>query len=440
MSYTFDQKMKSSLTAIFLAFASVCSGDTLRISELANAAGDGSERMTLKTKDGEEELFVKTKTVIADGDVKEAWPDPTSGGQISVKLNEDGGEKLKQTTAAMQHGRDRLAIIVDGVLISAPVVQATLGSSFVISGFKDKDFNDLDDLARKMSGRPPRPEGQDPEPPKAHPKVETVPFTEEEYQANKAMREKMGLYHIESVPTEQELNKVLNKGMGREEVFKLFGKPYMASDKPHDDDFYFIYQIAPEKRPDNPKREVLPDGFKVDFTDGKLSRWSHTYSNASREEKVVGREDPTLRAILPEIDFLSGDVDFFAYIEGIVIPDPKQSVNKRDLGDLISIVMMVSSSFDEDSKKATLNADCDLMKTLSHSFPDVAALRQGAKNGRVRIDKLNEILSPYAFGEKELPVKTKQVEQGGTGQPATRPESKSEAGDKPQSESEGRSR
>jgi hypothetical protein len=59
------------------------------------------------------------------------------------------------------------------------------------------------------------------------------------------------------------------------------------------------------------------------------------------------------------------------------------------------------------------------MKTLSHSFPDVAALRQGAKNGRVRIDKLNEILSPYAFGEKELPVKTKQVEQGGTGQPAT---------------------
>jgi hypothetical protein len=36
--------------------------------------------------------------------------------------------------------------------------------------------------------------------------------------------------------------------------------------------------------------------------------------------------------------------------------------------------------------------------------------------------------------------KDNQAEQGGTGQPATRPESKSEGGDKPQSESKGRSR
>jgi len=45
----------------------------------------------------------------------------------------------------------------------------------------------------------------------------------------------------------------------------------------------------------------------------------------------------------------------------------------------------------------------------------------------------------------ELIVKTplfpkKTAEQAGTGQPATRPESKSEGGDKPQPEAEGRSR
>ncbi len=278
--------MKPILAVIFLIVAGVCSGDTLRISELADGAGEGSERMVLKNEGGEEVLFVKTQAVLGDDDVKEAWPDPTFDGQITVKLNEDGGKKLKQATARMQHGRDRLAIIVDGRLISAPVVQATLGSSFVISGFKDMEFRGLDDLARKMSGRPPRPEGEAPEPPKPLPKIETVPFTEEEYQANKSMREKMGLFHIDSVPTEDELNKILRKGMGRDEVFKLFGKPYMASDKPHDDNFYLIYQIAPEKRPDNPKREMLPDGFKADFSDGKLSRWSHTYSNAPREEKA----------------------------------------------------------------------------------------------------------------------------------------------------------
>jgi hypothetical protein len=42
--------------------------------------------------------------------------------------------------------------------------------------------------------------------------------------------------------------------------------------------------------------------------------------------------------------------------------------------------------------------------------------------------------------EEKLLLKNKRVEQDGTGQPATRPESKPEGGDKPQSESEGRSR
>jgi outer membrane protein assembly factor BamE (lipoprotein component of BamABCDE complex) len=398
--------MKPILAIIFLTIAGSCCGDTLRISELAVGAGEGSERMVIKHEDAEEALFVKTQSVVGDADVKEAWPDPSDGGQIIVKLNDAGGKKLRDITARMKHGQDRLALIVDGRLISAPVVQATLDSSFVISGFKDKQLRDLDDLARKMSGRPPRPEGEEPEPPKPHPKIETVPFTEEEYQANKAMREKMGHFHIDSVPTEEELNKVLRKGMGRDEVLKLFGKPYMASEKPHADNIYLIYQIAPEKRPDNPRREMLPNGFKVDFSNGKLSSWSHTHSNESREEKVVGREEPTLRAILPEMDLSSGDADLVAFVEGIVVPDPKQSVNKRDLGDLISIAMMLSSTLDKDSKEVTLNADCDFMKTLSHSFLDVAKLRQGAKNGRVRIDKLNEILSSYALGERELPANT----------------------------------
>lgn len=432
--------MKSILSVLFLTVAAICSGNTLRISELVDAAGDGVERMTLKSENGEEVLFVKTQAVLVDTDVEQAWPGVTSGGQIFVKLNEDGGKKLRQITAGMQHGRDRLAIIVDGKLISAPVVHATLDSSFVISGFKDMEWSELDDLARRMSGKPPRPGAENSDAAKPLPRMKTVPFTEQEYQANKTLREKMGIFHIELVPTEEDLNKVFRKGMNRDEVVTLFGKPYMASDKPHDDNFYFIYQIAPEKRPDNLKREMLPDGFKVDFTGGKLSHWSHTYSSAQREEKVVSAEKPTLRATLPEIDVSSGDVDFVAFVEGIVVPDPKQSVNKRDLGDLISIAMMFTSSLDEDLGAVTLNADCDYMKTLSHNFSEIAALRREAKEGRVRVDKLQEKLSPYASGVKELPVKIKQAEQGGAEQTVNRSESHSEGDGKPQHDAEGRSR
>jgi hypothetical protein len=44
------------------------------------------------------------------------------------------------------------------------------------------------------------------------------------------------------------------------------------------------------------------------------------------------------------------------------------------------------------------------------------------------------------LGKRLLELDKTKAEQGGTGQPATRPESKSEGGDKPQPESEGRSR
>ena len=50
---------------------------------------------------------------------------------------------------------------------------------------------------------------------------------------------------------------------------------------------------------------------------------------------------------------------------------------------------------------------------------------------------LNILIKP---GTLVLVPKTKIAEQAGAGQPATRPESKSEGGDKPQPESEGRSR
>jgi hypothetical protein len=53
---------------------------------------------------------------------------------------------------------------------------------------------------------------------------------------------------------------------------------------------------------------------------------------------------------------------------------------------------------------------------------------------------LDEMASPGSYDFDNVSDATKESEQDGTGQPATRPESKSEGGDKPQPEAEGRSR
>jgi len=55
-------------------------------------------------------------------------------GQLDVELNAEGAAKMFKVTKKMHHGRDRLAIVLDGKVLSAPVVQSTLSKKFQISG------------------------------------------------------------------------------------------------------------------------------------------------------------------------------------------------------------------------------------------------------------------------------------------------------------------
>lgn len=55
-------------------------------------------------------------------------------GQLDVELNSDGATKMFDLTKKMSHGSDRLAIVLDGKVLSAPVVQSSLSKKFQISG------------------------------------------------------------------------------------------------------------------------------------------------------------------------------------------------------------------------------------------------------------------------------------------------------------------
>jgi hypothetical protein len=149
--------MKPLALFISLVLAGICGAHTLRISEVAEQAGDDAERMTMIQDGKEEVLFVKKHVVIGDGDVKNAFPSQVQEGAISVSLTEEGGRKIKEVTSRIRLSKDRLAIVVNGKLVSAPVVNAVLGGNFEITGLKDMGHQELAGLAEKRTGPQPPP-------------------------------------------------------------------------------------------------------------------------------------------------------------------------------------------------------------------------------------------------------------------------------------------
>jgi hypothetical protein len=81
------------------------------------------------------------------------------------------------------------------------------------------------------------------------------------------------------------------------------------------------------------------------------------------------------------------------------------------------------------------------MNELTEFEGALAAMKRASAFARLRASRFGSHLAVWRDGAVALisPL-TMDAEQVGTGQPATRPELKSEGGDKPQPEAEGRSR
>jgi len=86
-----------------------------------------------------EQLLLEKRNKIEGKHVKKAFPDQGSTGVVRVELSNSGGKLMRNLTAPMTKGSDRLAIVLDGEVNSAPVVQATLSSIFVIEGMGDAE-------------------------------------------------------------------------------------------------------------------------------------------------------------------------------------------------------------------------------------------------------------------------------------------------------------
>ena len=83
----------------------------------------------------EEPLLLSRRIEIEGKHVKKAVPSQQDTGVVLIRLSHEGGNRMIDLTAKMIPGRERIAVVLDGVVMSAPVVQTVpLGSNFEISG------------------------------------------------------------------------------------------------------------------------------------------------------------------------------------------------------------------------------------------------------------------------------------------------------------------
>ncbi|MGJ8634468.1 MAG: protein translocase subunit SecD [Luteolibacter sp.] len=116
---------------------------------LAQAVLDGEEivpgyrayELTQKDEDGNEftnPILLSRRSALGGSDIYRANPSQSRGDSVDITLNGAGTDKMIALTQNMRPQVDRIAIVLDGEVLSAPVVQSVpLGKNFVINGLDD---------------------------------------------------------------------------------------------------------------------------------------------------------------------------------------------------------------------------------------------------------------------------------------------------------------
>jgi SecD/SecF fusion protein len=103
--------------------------------------GYRSYELTQEDQDGNEfttPILLRRISALGGSDIDFANPSPSRQDSVDITLDGDGTDKMIALTQNMRPGIDRIAIVLDGVVLSAPVVQSVpLGKNFVINGLDE---------------------------------------------------------------------------------------------------------------------------------------------------------------------------------------------------------------------------------------------------------------------------------------------------------------
>jgi SecD/SecF fusion protein len=84
---------------------------------------------------GVEYLLLNKRAALTGKDVQAAFPYSMGETSVQITLNDAGGEKMNALTKGMTPGRDRIAVLLDDKVLTAPTVQSVpLGKQFSITG------------------------------------------------------------------------------------------------------------------------------------------------------------------------------------------------------------------------------------------------------------------------------------------------------------------
>ncbi len=94
-------------------------------------------------------ILLSSRMALGGSDIANAYPSPQQNDAVGITLNGDGADKMIALTKDMRSGVDRIAIVLDGEVISAPTVnQVPLGKQFIIEGLSEP--GEVKDLASSL--------------------------------------------------------------------------------------------------------------------------------------------------------------------------------------------------------------------------------------------------------------------------------------------------
>ena len=104
---------------------------------------EGWQRM--QVENSERVIWVAPTAALIASDIEKAQPEVRSGGDrvISVVFTDDGANKMRDLTTAQL--KKLIAVVVDGKVISAPMVQAVVaGKEGILTGYRPSGLTEAE--------------------------------------------------------------------------------------------------------------------------------------------------------------------------------------------------------------------------------------------------------------------------------------------------------